>query len=476
MARRSRLGFTLVELLVVIAIIGILIALLLPAVQAAREAARRSACSNNLRQIGVALHNYHDRSACFPSGASFGRSPWLAAGNESLYLLDAAYYRNWIASLLPFIEATTIDALWNDRLEWYRQYPSPNNGSATLPGSVHPLEQTIASLSCPSAPHENPISDSYLRKLINVLTLASSHPNWAAPRVVGATDYLACKGVSDAWCVMPGMRVDPTASANGVAEIEPTTVTLSLASFTFPPKYMSIKERGMFDVSYARELRVPGASFACQVKDISDGLSHTLAVGEGAGGPLWPVATCDQNSVPQGTPRGGVGNNSTADMNLGCTPQCVDSGNNRVDCTSTLALRVLPAYQFWPMTPNVDIAAVIGGNIAVCAPFAATLDPLNKKGPTGKSIVVHTLAMGLFPGHNEMYGNCRPSYDWDTPTGVHTGSGVHRTSNFRAEHPGGGNFLFADGSVHFVAETTDIMAYRAMSTIGGQETTPDIGL
>lgn len=65
---RAARGFTLIELLVVIAIIAVLIALLLPAVQQAREAARRASCKNNLKQIGLALHNYHDSTGTFPSG------------------------------------------------------------------------------------------------------------------------------------------------------------------------------------------------------------------------------------------------------------------------------------------------------------------------------------------------------------------------------------------------------------------------
>ena len=104
--KTSRRGFTLIELLVVIAIIAILIALLLPAVQQAREAARRTQCRNNLKQLGLAMHNYHDVFLTFPSG-------WIAvdAGVPSAHAGTSGL--GWGAMLLPQIDQANLYELFN---------------------------------------------------------------------------------------------------------------------------------------------------------------------------------------------------------------------------------------------------------------------------------------------------------------------------------------------------------------------------
>jgi prepilin-type N-terminal cleavage/methylation domain-containing protein/prepilin-type processing-associated H-X9-DG protein len=108
-ARRYR-GFTLIELLVVIAIIAVLIALLLPAVQAARAAAKRIQCVNNLKQLGLAMHNYHDTLGTFPIGLMGFRSP-KAVANANRYpdgSTASNCRRTWAWLILPYIEQSTL--------------------------------------------------------------------------------------------------------------------------------------------------------------------------------------------------------------------------------------------------------------------------------------------------------------------------------------------------------------------------------
>ena len=119
MLRSSKRGFTLVELLVVIAIIGILVALLLPAIQAAREAARRSACTNNMKQLGLALHNFADARKCFPGSSNKGfitqsttspkywQAPALGTVNASAGLTEGQGF-SWQTMILPFIEMNNL--------------------------------------------------------------------------------------------------------------------------------------------------------------------------------------------------------------------------------------------------------------------------------------------------------------------------------------------------------------------------------
>jgi prepilin-type N-terminal cleavage/methylation domain-containing protein len=125
-------GFTLVELLVVIAIIGVLIALLLPAVQAAREAARRSMCTNHLKQLGLAIQNYHDTYQGLPSNVSLGsqNSAYRQTGRLSVFV-----------ELLPFAEAVTL----------FEQI-STSTGSVTGAGTNNPYTTQLPFLLCPSDP------------------------------------------------------------------------------------------------------------------------------------------------------------------------------------------------------------------------------------------------------------------------------------------------------------------------------------
>ncbi len=126
---RSRIGFTLVELLVVIAIIGILVGLLLPAVQAAREAARRMQCTNNLKQLGLAAHNFESAHKRFPPGY-LGSSPTVTISDSAADIPNGRQWIGLLPFLFPYIEQTAI----------YNVYPSareldPDRLMSSLPAS-----------------------------------------------------------------------------------------------------------------------------------------------------------------------------------------------------------------------------------------------------------------------------------------------------------------------------------------------------
>ncbi len=147
-----RVGFTLVELLVVIAIIGVLIGLLLPAVQAAREAARRMSCSNNFKQIGLALHNYH---AAYKQLPRHQGGTW--ADNNQPLNMNNRLSLSFLVGLTPFMEQ---QALWEqisqpnqDRVDGGIQNPPyPPMGPAPWIGQYIPWRTEVPTLRCPSDP------------------------------------------------------------------------------------------------------------------------------------------------------------------------------------------------------------------------------------------------------------------------------------------------------------------------------------
>ena len=173
--RGVRAGFTLVELLVVIAIIGILIALLLPAVQAAREAARRAQCSNNLKQLGLALHNYHDTNKTFPFA-------WMVdvAGHSVANFPNGINAQVWGTRILPYIEQQALYDLYDSR------YPAFNEFAAypEVQKNLEVIQTPLAAFVCPSTPGG-----------VDRIYQASLEPDYPLTWTAAPSDYSAITGV-----------------------------------------------------------------------------------------------------------------------------------------------------------------------------------------------------------------------------------------------------------------------------------------
>ncbi len=275
--RVSRHGFTLVELLVVIAIIGILIAMLLPAVQSAREASRRAKCQANIKQLGLALHNYHDAQKRFPPGNQGMVDNCSAANNSSANNWGRAGW-SWSVFLLPHLEQQQLsDRLLVNSGSGQVVCGSPSGSQATLANSGGrnqvALQQTpLEVFVCPSA------GDGKL--------------NFGPGAAASAGKYAKSnyKGVAGA----------DSAQFDGVGDTLPD---------------------GSAGVVYGLFRRIPfmragvwgnaGDWVYVRAKDVSDGLSKTLAFGEtfcnvSSGTPLGKIDSTIGTLPSNGMYRGGV--------------------------------------------------------------------------------------------------------------------------------------------------------------------------
>ena len=209
-------GFTLVELLVVIAIIGILIALLLPAIQAAREAARRAACINTLKQVGLALHNFHDARKCFPASNS---TPWVAdptavatmPGVAELPTLHPTKQRpwygsnfSWLTMILPQVEESVLfskldtvndcsgtmsnsrQGAW-DSSNWDSVAEEP--GDETTPCHPQVWGMPVTSYRCASFNGDDLVTENSLANVTN--PYESATPTQTTSRMPAITNYVA---------------------------------------------------------------------------------------------------------------------------------------------------------------------------------------------------------------------------------------------------------------------------------------------
>jgi prepilin-type N-terminal cleavage/methylation domain-containing protein/prepilin-type processing-associated H-X9-DG protein len=206
--RKNRKGFTLIELLVVIAIIAVLIALLLPAVQAAREAARRAQCTNNLKQMGLAIHNYHDRVGTFPPSAistAPGQSGWGAWTNSNvswriliLPNLEQNNIYNSVNFLLTNGGGDTIATAWYSTIstyvcpsdQWAASGFVPSGAAGTFPMYGPPTPPPGKSAGIPITNYMMSFGDNYA-----VLPLSGSNP-WETdlPLAAGATVRIGYNG------------------------------------------------------------------------------------------------------------------------------------------------------------------------------------------------------------------------------------------------------------------------------------------
>ena len=333
-------GFTLIELLVVISIIAVLIALLLPAVQSAREAARRSQCTNNLKQIGLAMHNYHTGTGSFPSGGC------ATAAYSNTY---AATWGTWSAQ-----------ALMLGYLEQLPLYNAANFSWAVGMGPAWNINSTV--------------SLSILNTFICPSDGMSPNPPQGNQWLGETNNYLASLGTSTQWIGQPN----------------------TTGAFTQGGR-------------------------AYGVQNFTDGTSSTIAFGESL-----------------------IGTQSQTHVNWRDGP----------------VLTTLPAGGGPFYDANQNVAAIMT-DLQVCQ--VGLQNNTNVYNPKGMRWAQDDGGFGMFntivPPTSSQY-----TFTWCALNDTTSNASDGEFQNSNSNHPGGANFLFADGSVRFIKSSISMMTYWALGT------------